>query len=596
MSILLHGDCNDLMSEVDDDSVDLIFTDLPYGQVSCDWDKKIDLVKMWEHFLRVKKVHTPIFFCCSTKFGVELINSAPKKCPFRYDIVWVKSAPVGFLCARKMPMKKHEMLYVFYEHLPFYDLSSHTHKFIKEVPTKLAGVDGGNDGMIKNRSKSGMETQTKYEPPLPTSVMKEPEPQVFNRAPVSLKNSDIFGKDLKITTHYEDENGKRLHIEGSHYDPPLPTSVQKETCYGEVDTNEFERPNGERTRKDKTSSYEPPLPTSVQKLEPEPEPDVKRDIYGRNHVEDEGKRGTWDPPLPTSVIKGDNLYSKTELYRAPSGMYQPPLPTSVQKECDKPERQTLYGDMKIFEPKRRGEPRYEPPLPTSVQKDTCYGEIDPVEFDIPRKDRTSQYDPPLPTSVQKDECDTIYNNKGKSTTPLDKHPLTGSGKTNAVPRYDPPLPTSVLKVKENGKDKNYGVERMYYYDEHGKKLDGSDGSSTKYIPPLPTSVQKETMPVCLYGDLPKTGEGADAHSTQYDPPLPTSILEVKSQRGKHSTQKPTNLMKWVLKYYTKEDDVVLDPTMGSGSTGVACKEMNRNFIGIEMDGEIFEVAVNRIED
>ena len=53
-------------------------------------------------------------------------------------------------------------------------------------------------------------------------------------------------------------------------------------------------------------------------------------------------------------------------------------------------------------------------------------------------------------------------------------------------------------------------------------------------------------------------------------------------------------MKWVLKYYSKEGDTILDPTMGSGSTGVACMEMNRKFIGIEMDPEIFEDAKGRL--
>ena len=160
MTLLYQGDCNELMNEIPDNSVDLIFTDLPYGQVSCEWDKKIDFPAMWEQFMRIKKLNAPIFFCCTTKFGADIINSAPKKCPFRYDIVWVKSAPAGFLQAKKMPMRKHEMLYVFYEKLPFYDLSSHSHKFIKEVPTKRAGKDGvDNKGMIKNRCKSGMETQ-----------------------------------------------------------------------------------------------------------------------------------------------------------------------------------------------------------------------------------------------------------------------------------------------------------------------------------------------------------------------------------------------------------------------------------------------------
>ncbi len=82
----------------------------------------------------------------------------------------------------------------------------------------------------------------------------------------------------------------------------------------------------------------------------------------------------------------------------------------------------------------------------------------------------------------------------------------------------------------------------------------------------------------------------------YDPPLPNTMLEIKSTRGKHSTEKPVALMEWLLKYFSKEGDTVLDPTMGSGSTGVACKNMNRNFIGIEKDEEIFEGAVNRIEN
>ena len=133
MSILLHGDCLEEMKSLDDNSVDFIFCDLPYGQTSCKWDCKIDLDKFWIEIMRIKKINTPIFMTTTTKFGVELITSAPKKCPFRYDIVWVKSSPAGFLSARKMPMRKHEMVYVFYEKLPFYDLSSHKHKFLKET-------------------------------------------------------------------------------------------------------------------------------------------------------------------------------------------------------------------------------------------------------------------------------------------------------------------------------------------------------------------------------------------------------------------------------------------------------------------------------
>ena len=64
--------------------------------------------------------------------------------------------------------------------------------------------------------------------------------------------------------------------------------------------------------------------------------------------------------------------------------------------------------------------------------------------------------------------------------------------------------------------------------------------------------------------------------------------------GFHPTQKPVKLMEYLIKTYTNENETVLDFTMGSGSTGVACKNTNRNFIGIEMDEKYFEIAEKRI--
>jgi DNA modification methylase len=266
---LINGDCLEEMKNIETNSIDLLFCDLPYGQTSCKWDCLIDLDLFWKEVNRICKDTTPMFFTCSTKFGVSLINSNPKN--FRYDLVWIKSAPCGFLNAKKMPMKKHEMVYVFYKKLPLYDLSSHTHKFIKEV-----------------------------------------------------------------------DNLKRR---------------------GETYAN---------TRKEKGLSIQ----------------------------------GKYDPPLPTSIVKEDTEYT------------------------------TLYGDI----------------------------------------------------------C-------------IPKHTSNGS---------------------------------------------------------------------------------------RWDPPLPNSILEIKSEKGKHPTQKPTALMEWCLNYYSKEGDKVLDPTMGSGSTGVACRNMNRQFIGIEQDEDIFKIAQSRI--
>ena len=352
MSLLLHGDCLEHMKDLDDDSIDLIFCDLPYATdkysaVSCKWNTPIDLDKFWIEVMRIKKLNTPIFFTTTTKFGVELINSAPKKCHFRYDIVWVKSAPVGFLSAKKMPMRKHEMVYVFYEKLPYYDLSSHKHKFIKEVPT--------NEDYDKREKKSR-------------------------------------------------------------------NTIKKEENYGK----------GYLDKKVNFRKYDPKLGGKG----------------AESHI--------YDPPLPTTIVKEEPQHNSKMVLNEKS----------------------VYGEIKTEDSKE------------------CGG-------------HQQRYDPPLPTSIVKEEPHNIYD-------------------------FDP----------------------------------------KKMIDDRPSNVRTPT----------------------YDPPLPTTMLEIKSTKGKHSTEKPVALMEWILKYYSKEGDTILDPTMGSGSTGVACKNMKRNFIGIEMDDDIFDVAYKRINE
>jgi len=76
---------------------------------------------------------------------------------------------------------------------------------------------------------------------------------------------------------------------------------------------------------------------------------------------------------------------------------------------------------------------------------------------------------------------------------------------------------------------------------------------------------------------------------------PLSIIPKTNQEtGFHPTQKPVALMEYLIKTYTNEGDTVLDFTMGSGTTGVACKNLNRNFIGIELDVDYFAIAKERI--
>ena len=78
---------------------------------------------------------------------------------------------------------------------------------------------------------------------------------------------------------------------------------------------------------------------------------------------------------------------------------------------------------------------------------------------------------------------------------------------------------------------------------------------------------------------------------------PRNILEFSKDRpSNHPTQKPVALMEYLIKTYTNENEIVLDFTMGSGSTGVACVQTNRKFIGIELDPEYFKIAEKRISD
>jgi len=286
---LRTGDCLEVMKDLNDNSVDIMFADLPYCQTKMAWDLLIDLELFWKEINRVCKDDAPMIFTCTTKFGNSLINSNPKN--FRYDLIWIKSASTGFLNSKKAPLRKHEMIYIFYRKLPKVYTENialhHQHKFLND--NKVVRTDKGCDG--------------------------------------------LYGKESQKVFIYDDK----------------------------------------------------------------------------------GKL-------------------------------------------------------------RNNEPRYEPPLPNSVIRDT-----------------------------------NNYTN-------------------NSV----------------------------------------------------------------LYGNIKRPDCMRKNNESMYNPPLPNSILEIKSEKRKHSTQKPVPLMEWILKYYSREGDVVLDPTMGSGSMGVACMNMNRLFIGIEKDEAIFDVAFNRL--
>ena len=207
---IYNNDCLEEMKNIKDKSIDLIFTDLPYGETNCKWDTPIDLDLMWKQFKRIRKDTTPIIFTCSTKFGYSLIESNKKE--FRYDLVWVKSSPVGFLNAKRMPMKKHELVYVFYKKCPSEVYSNnikkyHKHKYLDNNDNNIIyKSDSELYGKVDRPDFKNRKGESRYNPPLPNSIIKEDE---------TIYKKTLYGdiKDIK----------NRPHI--TTYNPPLPNSI-----------------------------------------------------------------------------------------------------------------------------------------------------------------------------------------------------------------------------------------------------------------------------------------------------------------------------------------------------------------------------------
>lgn len=116
---LKQGDCLELMKDLPSKSIDLILCDLPYGTTRNKWDSVLDLELLWEQYNRIIKDRGAILLFAQTPFDKVLGISNLKD--LRYEIIWQKTAPTGFLNAKKMPMKAHENILVFYKKLPTYN-------------------------------------------------------------------------------------------------------------------------------------------------------------------------------------------------------------------------------------------------------------------------------------------------------------------------------------------------------------------------------------------------------------------------------------------------------------------------------------------
>ena len=114
-----QGDCLELMKDIPDKSIDMILCDLPYGTTRNKWDSVIPLNKLWEQYERIIKDNGAIVLFSQMPFSAELVHSNLKL--FKYEWIWQKDNGTGFLNAKKMPLKIHENILVFYKKLPLYN-------------------------------------------------------------------------------------------------------------------------------------------------------------------------------------------------------------------------------------------------------------------------------------------------------------------------------------------------------------------------------------------------------------------------------------------------------------------------------------------
>lgn len=147
---LYNDDCLEKLSELTD--ISLLLTDLPYNQTDAPWDKKIDLDLMWKLLKKTCNDDCVYVFFTTTKYGAELINSNPKW--FRYDLVWHKSTKCGFMNAKYMPLRSHEMIYIFKKKKGCYNAQKTVgkpyrtpgHKHTKDIYNKTSSVEIINTG------------------------------------------------------------------------------------------------------------------------------------------------------------------------------------------------------------------------------------------------------------------------------------------------------------------------------------------------------------------------------------------------------------------------------------------------------------------
>lgn len=228
-----------------------------------------------------------------------------------------------------------------------------------------------------------------------------------------------------------------------------------------------------------------------------------------------------------------------------------------------------------------------------VMKDIETGSVDMILCDLPYGTTACKWDEIIPLDEMWNQYNRIIKQGGVIALTASQ-PFTSKLVMSNIKNF------KVEWIWKKNAGSNFGSVRWQPMKEHEAVLIFSKGKST-YNPIMEeraesglsrvkTAVNYSTNAE-VYGDSFKN----EISSMRPDLRVPSSVQKFNRERGLHPTQKPVALMEYLIKTYTNEGELVLDNCMGSGTTGVACKSLNRKFIGIELDETYFNIAKERIE-
>ena len=720
MITLIKGDCLEELprlilpkqnNSIIKEKIDLVLVDLPYAQTACKWDSLIDLNKMWIELKKICKRDCIYVFFCTTKFGYKLIQSNERW--FRYDLVWEKSRKVGFLSANKMPLRKHEMVYVFKDKQGTYhpqktegkpyirdrtnDKSSFSELYnVKNTditynkgdrhPTSILQFDSldlvepnndshemvyvfadANTDDLENNRNLGLREYAEKVKHFINKPIKEIDEIIgnqgvhhfysFNSTQFGLPTEKTYNKliekynlrDMPGFREYQSLKDEWEKILQGTYNPQK-TEGKPYKTNGINLTNSYYRGGKKEYKGEAINNKGDRHPTSILQFDSLDFEYQNRIIPERNHSNHEmvyvfaNTNDEENKPLDFNQnIRDYAKCIKSYINKSTKEIINDVNNTGIshfftnghqfrmilEKDYNKLIEKYNLRDMPGFREYKSLKDEWENPPPKILStynpqktegKPYTLNQIKPKDKELygnqlginyKRNNKGDRH----PTSILQfpDDSDRIipernhsnhemvyvfkdkqgtYNPQKTEGKPYkiqegnitDGH-VYGKKKRGSINNKGDRHPTSILQFDRLDlvEPNNDSHEMVYVFKD---KQGTYNPQKTEGKPYKHSGVRSSNL---IYGG------GLECSNQERTDRHPTTILKFNNpHKTVHRTQKPVDLCEWLVKTYSNEGENVLDFTMGSGSTGIACLNTNRNFIGIEKDPDIFKVGQHRL--